>query len=162
LQHSRHSEVEVGCGRRIRTAREKSNVWSLARIASLCFFISACADTPSGATLKPTIIVRGVDSSTRQVVDSYYSVEPDCSNPGYPEIKFLRMPNHGTVAVENGEVYPNFSKDNVRYDCNKKRVATSQITYESVAGFHGSDSFTIQVRFNNSNLRLVTYNVDVI
>jgi hypothetical protein len=131
-------------------------VWNFARIAGLCLLLSACVDTPSGTTLKPTIIVRGVDSSTRQVVDNYYSVEPDCSNPGYPEIKVLRLPGHGTIAVENGEAYPNFSKDNVRYDCNKKKVATTQVMYESVAGFHGTDSFTIQVRYSNSNLRLVT------
>jgi hypothetical protein len=137
-------------------------VWNFARIASLCFLFSACADTPSGTTLKPSIIVRGVDSSHRQAVDNYYSVEPDCSNPGYPEIRVLRMPGHGTVAVENGEAYPNFSKDNVRYECNKKKVAASLVTYESVAGFHGKDFFTIQVRYSNSNLRLVTYNVDVI
>jgi hypothetical protein len=137
-------------------------VWSLARIASICLLISACADTPSDKTLKPTSIVRGVDSNTRQVIDNYYSVEPDCSNPGYPEIKVLKMPGHGTVAVENGEAYPNFSKDNVRYECNKKKVASSQVTYESVAGFHGKDSFTIQVRYSNSNLRLITYSVDVI
>ena len=135
---------------------------NLAKIVSICFLLSACADTPSDTALKPAIIVRGVDSSTRQVVDNYYTVEPDCSNPGYPEIKVLRMPGHGTVAVENGEAYPSFRQDNVRYDCNKKKVATSQVSYESVAGFHGKDSFTIQVRYVNSNLRLITYNIDVI
>lgn len=137
-------------------------MWNVARIASLCFLLSACASTPSGTELKPSIILRGVDSSTRQVVDNYYSVEPDCTNPGYPEIIVLRMPRHGTVAVQNGETYPSFSKDNVRYDCNRSKVATSQVTYESAAEFHGKDSFTIQVRYANSNLRLVTYNVDVL
>lgn len=135
---------------------------NFSRIASLCFFLSACANTPGDASLIPSIVVRGVDSGARQVVDSYYSVEPDCSNPGYPEIKILRMPGHGTVAVENGEVYPNFSKDNVRYDCNKKKVAGTQLLYESVGAFHGKDSFTIQVRYSNSNIRLFTYNIDVI
>jgi hypothetical protein len=135
---------------------------SFARIASFCFLLSACLDTPGDAALKPHIIVRGVDNSTRQVVDNYYSVDPDCSNLGYPEIKVLRMPGHGTVAVENGEAYPSFSKDNVRYDCNKKKVATSQVIYESIAGFHGKDSFTVRVRYATSNLQLVTYNIDVI
>ena len=123
--------------------------------------LSACAVTPSDPGLNPTIILRGVDSGTRQVVDDYYSVEPDCSNPGYPEIKMVHSPGHGTVVVDDSEAYPNFSKDNVRYDCNKKKVATTRVSYESVAGFHGKDSFTIRVRYTNSNLRLVTYNVDV-
>jgi hypothetical protein len=137
-------------------------VLNFAKIASICFLLSACADTPTDTEPKPSIIVRGVDSGTRQVIDNYYSVEPDCSNPGYPEIKVLRMPGHGTAAVDNGEAYPSYAKDNVRYDCNKKKVATSQVSYESVAGFHGKDSFTIQVRYANSTLRLITYNVDVI
>jgi hypothetical protein len=133
-----------------------------AKLTSICFLLSACAGPPGGAALKPNMIVRGVDSGARQVVDDYYSVQPDCGNFGYPEIKILRMPGHGTVAVENGETYPNFGKDNVRYECNKRKVASSRVLYESNSGFHGKDSFTIQVRFENSNLRLITYNVDVL
>lgn len=134
---------------------------NFAKHASLCFLLAACADTPGDTALKPSIVVRGVDSGTRQIVDNYYSVEPDCSNPGYPEIKILRVPGHGTVAVENGETYPSFSKDNVRYECNRKKVASSQLSYKSNSEFHGKDSFTVQVRYSNSNLRLITYDVDV-
>jgi hypothetical protein len=133
-----------------------------ASVMGLYLLLSACADAPGVTAQKPNVIVRGVDSGTRQVVDNYYSVEPDCSNPGYPEIKILRMPGHGAVAVENGETYPNFSKDNVRYECNKKKISSSQVLYESALGFHGKDSFTIQVRFVTSNLRVITYNVDVL
>lgn len=129
---------------------------------SLCFLLSACASAPGDAALKPNMIVRGVDSGARQVVDDFYSVQPDCGNPGYPEIKILRMPGYGTVAVENGEVFPSFGKDNVRYECNKKKVASSQVMYASNSGFHGKDSFTIQVRYVNSNLRLITYSIDVL
>jgi hypothetical protein len=114
------------------------------------------------AAITPSIVVRGVDSGTRQKVDDFYSVEPDCSNPGYPEIKILRNPSHGAASVAIGEAYPGFAKDNIRYECNKKKVATSQVWYESASGFHGKDSFEIQVRFSNSTLRLFTYNVDVI
>jgi hypothetical protein len=133
----------------------------IASLASLCFLLSACADTVGTTGPKPSVILRGVDSGTRQLIDNYYSTEPDCSNPGYPEIRVLRPPGHGTVATENGEAYPSFSKDNVRYDCNKRKVSTSQISYESAAGFHGKDSFTIQVRYATSSLVLVTYNIDV-
>jgi hypothetical protein len=133
-----------------------------AKFMCLFLLLSACAETPGETALKPNVVVRGVDSGIRQVIDHYYSVEPDCSNPGYPEIKILKMAGHGTLAVENGETYPNFSKDNVRYECNKKKVAASQVLYESASGFRGKDSFTIQVRFVNSNLRVITYNVDVL
>jgi hypothetical protein len=124
--------------------------------------LSSCADTAVGPALKPSFTVRGVDSGARQVVDNYYSVNPDCGNEGYPEIKVMQIPMHGTVAVENGDTYANFTKDNVRYECNMKKVASSQVSYESSPGFHGKDSFTIQVRFVNSRLKLVTYDVDVL
>jgi hypothetical protein len=133
----------------------------LVKVASVCLFLSACAGAPDAA-LKPNTVIRGVDSGTRQVIDDYYSVEPDCSNPGYPEIKVIGMPAHGSVAVDNGETYPNFPKDNVRYECNKKKIASSRLLYESIPGFHGKDSFTVQVRFVKSNLRLITYSINVL
>ena len=134
----------------------------IAAYASAVLLLSSCADTPGGPAPKPNSVVRGVDSGVRQIIDDYYSVTPDCGNMGYPEVRISQAPTHGTVAVENGETYPSFAKDNVRYDCNKKKIASSQVFYESSPGFHGKDSFTIQVRYVNSNLRLVTYNVDVL
>jgi hypothetical protein len=134
---------------------------NFAKLATLSLLLSACADTPGNPVIKPSTVARGVDSGTRQTIDDYYSVEPDCGNPGYPEIKILHMPAHGIVATENGATYPNFPKDNVRYECNKKKVASSEVFYTSNPGYHGRDSFTLQVRFVNSNLRLVTYDVDV-
>jgi len=134
----------------------------LATYMGAFLLLSSCADTAVSPALKPSFIVRGVDSGARQVIDNYYSVNPDCGNEGYPEIKVMQVPTHGTVAVENGDTYSSFTKDNVRYECNKKKVASSQLFYQSSPGFHGKDSFTIQVRFVNSNLRLITYNVDVL
>ena len=133
-----------------------------AKFASLSLLLSACTDAPSHSGLKPNIIVRGVDSGAQQVVDDYYSVQPDCGNLGYPEIKILKGPSHGDVSLDKGETYPCFGKDNVRYECNKKKIASSQVLYRSNPGFHGKDAFTIQVRFVNSSLRLVTYDVDVL
>lgn len=133
-----------------------------ALVAGVCFFLAACTDTPSTPGGKPSEIARGVDSATRQDVDSYYTTEPDCSNPGYPEVRIVRGPDHGAATTKTGEVYPNFSKDNVRFECNRKKVAATIISYESAAGFHGKDSFTVQVRYSTSALRLVTYKLDVI
>jgi hypothetical protein len=134
----------------------------LGRLTSICVALSACVTTPNAPALKPNTVMRGVDSGVQQVVDDYYSVAPDCSNMGYPEIRILSAPGHGSVAVEQGEVYPGFAKDNVRYECNKAKVASSRLMYKSNPGFHGKDSFTIQVRFVNSNLRLLAYTVDVL
>jgi hypothetical protein len=132
------------------------------RVASVCLVLSACATTPTASALKPSTVIRGVDSGVQQVVDDYYSVAPDCSNLGYPEIRIMSAPGHGTVAVDNGDAYPSFAKDNVRYECNKAKVATSRLMYKSNPGFHGKDSFTIQVRYVNSNLRLLAYTIDVL
>ena len=130
--------------------------------AGLCMALGACAQIPPAGELKPTILTRGVDSGERQRIDYFYSIEPDCSNSGYPEIRVLRNPGHGTVEVGNADAYPNFAKDNVRYECNRKKVPTSEVTYQSAAGFHGKDTLTIEVRYSGGNLRLVAYTVDVL
>ena len=129
-----------------------------AKLTSALVLLSGCADAP----LKPTSILRGVDSDVQQAVDQFYSVKPDCGNAGYPEVRILHPAGHGAVAAQNGEVYPSFAKDNVRYECNKAKIASTVVLYKSNPGFHGKDSFTIQVRFENSTLRLLTYNVDVL
>ncbi len=147
---------------KLHTNRKKMKALKSFTVACACLLLSACAGVPDAAVVKPTVIVRGVDSGQRQVIDDYFSVQPDCGNLGYPEIRILKSPGHGALEIKKGEVYPNFAKDNVRYECNKDKVASSQVLYESTSGFHGKDFFTIQVRFVNSNLRLLTYKIEVL
>jgi len=129
---------------------------------SMSLLLAACSSSPAVGELKPSVVVRGVDSGVRQDIDNYYSVEPDCSNEGYPEIRVIRNPDHGSAESHSAEVYPSFNKDNVRYECNKKKVASSQLTYQSAPGFHGKDTLTIEVRYVHGNFRLVTYSINVL
>ena len=92
-----------------------------AKFTSLCFILSACATTPGGTALKPNTIVRGVDSGVLQVVDDYYSVTPDCGNMGYPEIKILNVPGHGTVAVKMARTIPLLQKTMFATNATKRR-----------------------------------------
>lgn len=120
----------------------------------------ACeATTPQAKA--PGASMRGVHSGERDRINYYYELDPTCQSRGYPEITVIKAPMHGSVSTGQGEDYPNFARDNVRYECNTKRVAVTEIFYQSNADFHGSDAFTISVRYPNSNLQTISYVVEV-
>ena len=54
-----------------------------------------------------------------------------------------KEPEHGVVAIEVIENYANFSADSPRAKCNEKKVAMPTITYRSVAGYTGADTFEV-------------------
>jgi hypothetical protein len=95
-------------------------------------------------------------------VGFYYSVFPTCESEGYAEILVVSAPNHGKVSSDRGQDYPSFTKDNVRWDCDKQLVPSTQVFYESEPGFVGKDSFSITIRFASSGVRTDSYDVAVL
>lgn len=106
-------------------------------------------------------ISRGVHSGERTKIGDYYSIDPNCESQGYPEITVVKAPSHGTASSAPGEDYPDFDKDNVRHECNRKLLPSTQVIYQSSANFRGTDTFTIEVRFPGSGLRTSVYVVTV-
>jgi hypothetical protein len=104
---------------------------------------------------------RGALSGREQQVGYWYSVAPDCTTRGYAEIRVLTPPSHGSVRVAKGEDFPEFPKDNVRNECNKRKTPVMYIYYQSTPGFTGTDSATVQILFPGGNVRTVTYRVNV-
>ncbi len=120
----------------------------------------ACETTTPKANA-PGALMRGVHSGERDRIDYHYDLDPTCQSSGYPEITVVKAPMHGSVSTGQGEEYPNFSHDNVRYECNRKRVSVTEVFYQSNANFHGNDAFTIKVRYPDSNLRTSSYVIEV-
>jgi len=113
----------------------------------------------SSATKEP--LLRGTHSGIREKVGYYYSVNPVCDVVVYPEIRVVRAPDHGSVSTGKGDDYPNFARDNVRYDCNRRLVGSTEVFYASNPDFHGKDSFVIAVTFANGTLQNHSYIVEV-
>ena len=126
-----------------------------------CFLLIGCVNQIPGPTPSGGPHQRGVHSGEKDSIDYYDSVYPTCESQGYPEVTVVRAASHGAVSSAPGVDYPNFPRDNVRYECNRKLVPSTQVFYQSSPDFHGKDTFTIEVRFPDSSLRTVGYVVEV-
>ncbi len=45
--------------------------------------------------------------------------------------------------MTQGENYPNFASADAHFNCDRKLVGGTEIRYQSRAGFHGTNSFTV-------------------
>lgn len=88
-------------------------------------------------------------------------VNPDCSNAGMPVVKAVAGPSHGSVRIIQSKVYPNFSRDNMRYKCNAKAVDGIKVLYTSDKGFKGRDKVTISGHTSTGNAHLTTVDIKV-
>jgi hypothetical protein len=103
---------------------------------------SSSAVLPPSSAPQPT--PRTVASGERQRIGYFYYVNPDCSSGGYMTVRILTPPGHGEVTTDRGLDYPNYSKENQRYQCNLKQSPVSNVLYKSNSGYVGTDSFLIE------------------
>ena len=104
---------------------------------------------------------RSVHSGEKDKVGYFYSLKPTCEVDVLPEISIVKAPAHGSVNFESGQDYPTYSQRNIRYECNEQLAPSTELFYQSRADYHGNDSFVVSVRFANSHVRTITYNVTV-
>ena len=113
-------------------------------VASCTVFSPSRAD--EAATLPPSVTdtyIRGAVSGAKQFIRNYLTINPDCSSMGNAKVTVVTEPAHGEVIVENGEAYPDFTKDNVRVRCNDRKVPAVQLYYQSDSGFVGADRMVV-------------------
>ena len=77
---------------------------------------------------------------------------PDWDVVGYADITIGKAPSHGKVSSERRQDYPTHTKDKARNDCKRNLAGASELFYQSHAEFHGTDSFSIQVKDLNNQL----------
>ena len=58
--------------------------------------------------------------------------------------------------------YPEYTRDNTRFECDKNLTPATLVFYQSAPGYHGRDSFTITVRFADSVLWTESYIIEVL
>jgi hypothetical protein len=92
----------------------------------------------------------------------FATVNPDCSSVGQTTIRLTRAPEHGRVSVTQTMDFPNFAPSNVRFACNRRRVAGATINYVSQRGFVGTDSVQAEVISASGNLRQQSYTINVV
>jgi len=106
-------------------------------------------------------VLREVHSGIKSKIGFMHSLNPDCQVVGYAEITVVKAASHGKVSSDKGQDYPTYTKDNARYDCNRNLAGASELFYQSDADFHGTDSFSIQVKTPTGPPRIYSYEVEV-
>jgi methyl coenzyme M reductase alpha subunit len=115
--------------------------------------------SPTG--LDGTRNARSVHSGAREQVAFFYDLLANCEVEAYPEISVVRGPEKGTVSVEKGKAYPRYTRENIRFECDRNPAGATIVFYQSDPNYRGRDSFTITVRFPDSEMWTQSYSVNV-
>ncbi|MCG7392304.1 hypothetical protein MHY87_05240 [Microvirga sp. ACRRW] len=120
-----------------------------------------------GASFSPSIaeeraINKTVVSGKTLKVTAAYFVNPDCSSPERPDIRFISSPSGGTISLKKSIDFPRFPESNLRFRCNTKKVSSHQIFYQPARGFIGKDRFSFKVIYPDGHVVTNNATIDVI
>jgi Domain of Unknown Function with PDB structure (DUF3857)/Transglutaminase-like superfamily len=110
---------------------------------------------------KPVEISRVVAADRDMRLDFLYSINPDCTSMGYPAVRTVERPKHGTITIENSTGFSNFPADNLRAECNKRRSDGVAIIYKPEPGYTGPDSVDFDAIFASGTLSKRHYTIEV-
>jgi hypothetical protein len=80
-------------------------------------------------------------------VAKYTIVNPDCSSMGRTAVNLVEAARAGEVRVGSAGRYMAYASGNPRAACNRRRIPTTVVTYRSMPGFVGQDTFVIEAIF---------------
>ena len=138
----------------------------IARIVSaipIVAVLSACAGDAEEMRRAPMVhyVTKAVHAGAREKIDAYTALLPDCSSQGYPEMKIVGAPAHGTLTSVPGQDFPTYLKDDARSACNSKPGPSTQVFYQSEPGYHGKDTVAIIIRYPSSTTSAVKYLLEI-
>jgi hypothetical protein len=102
-----------------------------------------------------------VAAERKHRLEFLYSVYPDCSSTGQTTARILEQPQHGTLTIENGQGFTNFSKSNQRYECNSRQSNGMLVFYQPSSGYIRTDSITLSVIFPLGTPSTRHYSIEV-
>jgi hypothetical protein len=106
-------------------------------------------------------VERSVVSGGRAQIYGYYAINPDCTTIGDVDVKIVDQPAHGTFIVADTQVFPNFNKDNVRSECNSKKVPGLVGTYAATGSYVGDDKLTVRQIDTFGNETIIHYTIHI-
>ena len=80
-------------------------------------------------------------------VAKYSNINPDCSSMGAVQVNLVEAARNGEVRVGDGGRFMAFGLGNPRAACNRRKIATTYVTYRSMPGFTGQDTFVVEAIF---------------
>jgi hypothetical protein len=121
------------------------NMTPTARLAN-AKMITVNKTTTAGATL---------------MLASPQSLANDCSPLGQVNAKVITPPDHGTVNIEKGTAFSNYTPGDPPYLCNAKKSPATLITYRSAPGFSGQDTTSVQIFFPDGRAPTMLIHIEV-
>jgi hypothetical protein len=103
---------------------------------------NAVSPPPPAAPVAERPMVQRAESGEKHRMIFAYALNPDCSSMGYPVIKMVKQPEHGTIAIEHGEEYPVFPKESALAVCNSAKVPVTYLFYTSEPNFKGLETLS--------------------
>lgn len=100
-------------------------------------------------------------SGERTKMGQAYDLNPDCTVAFLPSEKLMIPPHHGKVEIVKADIFSNY-KAAPGKKCNSIRTKGLEEYYTSVAGYGGSDSYTIRTSYGNGKIVETTVNINVI
>jgi transglutaminase-like putative cysteine protease len=125
------------------------------------------APSPPAATSAPAPppqvhdFTRTAAADKKLRLEFLYSIQPDCSSVGPTTVRIFEQPQHGTLAIEDGQGFTNFPKDNQRYECNTRRSDGTLVFYQPGPGYTGADSLTLDIIFPSGSTAKWHYSIEV-
>jgi len=129
--------------------------------------LTGCADAPpvpvplTSIQTYPQQVPKVVVSGVAQNIAVFYSTNPDCTTQGIPVLRIVTSPVHGTLVSEQGDDYTTYAKDDQRYECNKHKMPMIRLTYQSNAGYVGTDTAKVEVIYPTGGYRSNTYCITI-
>ena len=146
---------------------------AMTAIATVLLLVGGCVANPptsdqpptappsAGAASAASTVNKTVLAGARSQVGFYTALHADCTSSGYPIVRILTHPEHGSVTTDEASDYPAYPRDNQRYDCNLRKVPGTRVLYQSEPAFSGSDVFVVEVIFPSADARTVSYGLAV-
>jgi len=101
--------------------------------------------SPSDKGSRTLELTRATTAEQKSRLDFLYDLQPDCSSAGKLEVRVLEQPQHGTLAIENGQAFTGFPQDDKRAGCNAHQSDGMLVFYQPGADYRGADSITLSV-----------------
>jgi hypothetical protein len=90
-------------------------------------------------------------------VDTAVAIDTHCLVKAPVAIQVVAPPANGAVDIRSGPDRQLFPANDPHAKCSGKEIVTNQVWYKPEPGFRGTDSFSVEARFPNGEIRNKTY-----
>ena len=140
----------------------------------LCLLLAACAQPPNkklseaagGHADIPGLphagaLYKKVKPGQTITLVSLHQINPDCSLRDFYEVQTVQPPQHGTLAVDHRNDYPNIPSSNARAACNKIKLPATVADYTAAADYIGDDFITLDIVTDSGSYRRIEIPISV-